>query len=73
MIRQLQWKLSPMDLGSFGRWYDYSMGRDAMFKVTNSKHAPWFVVRSDDKKKARLDRITHFLSMILYRRSRAKK
>ena len=61
-----QWKLSPMDLGSFGRWYDYSMARDAMLKATDSKHAPWFVVRSDDKKKARLNCISHFLSKIPY-------
>ena len=61
-----QWKLSPMDLGSFGLWYDYSMARDAMLKATDSKHAPWFVVRSDDKKKARLNCISHFLSKIPY-------
>jgi polyphosphate kinase len=61
-----QWKLSPMDLGSFGRWYDYSRARDAMLKATDSKHAPWFVVRSDDKKKARLNCISHFLSKIPY-------
>jgi polyphosphate kinase 2 (PPK2 family) len=63
-----QWKLSPMDLGSFSRWYDYSLARDAMLKTTDSKHAPWFVVRSDDKKKARLNCISHFLSKISYRK-----
>ena len=63
-----QWKLSPMDLGSYSRWYDYSIARDAMFKATDSKHAPWFVVHSDDKKKARLNCITHFLSMIPYKK-----
>jgi polyphosphate kinase len=63
-----QWKLSPMDLGSFGHWYDYSMARDAMLSATDSKHAPWFVVRSDNKKKARLNCITHFLSMIPYKK-----
>jgi polyphosphate kinase 2 len=62
-----QWKLSPMDLGSFGHWYDYSMARDAMLRATDSKHAPWFVVRSDNKKKARLNCISHFLSMIPYK------
>ena len=63
-----QWKLSPMDLGSFGRWYDYSMARDAMFKATDSKHAPWFVVRSDDKKKARLNCISHILRVVPYKK-----
>ncbi len=61
-----QWKLSPMDLESFRRWYDYSRARDAMLKASDSKHAPWFVVRSDDKKKARLNCIAHFLSKIPY-------
>jgi polyphosphate kinase len=59
-----QWKLSPMDLESFRRWYEYSRARDVMLKATDSKHAPWYIVRSDDKKKARLNCITHFLSMI---------
>ena len=45
-----QWKLSPMDLESYGRWYDYSRARDAMLKHTDSKNAPWFIVRSDDKR-----------------------
>src|SRR6267143_1169700 len=48
-----QWKLSPMDLESFGRWNEYSRARDMMFKATDSKHAPWYVVRSDDKRRAR--------------------
>ena len=63
-----QWKLSPMDLKSFRRWYDYSMARDAMFQTTDSKHAPWFVVHSNDKKKARLNCITHLRSMIPYKK-----
>ena len=63
-----QWKLSPMDLGSFSKWYEYSQARDLMLKATDSKHAPWFIVRSDDKKKARLNCISHFLSMIPYRK-----
>ena len=61
-----QWKLSPMDLESFRRWYEYSRARDTMLKATDTKHAPWYIVRSDDKKKARLNCITHFLSMIPY-------
>jgi len=61
-----QWKLSPMDLGSFRRWYEYSRARDRMLKATDTKYAPWYIVRSDDKKKARLNCITHLLSMIPY-------
>jgi len=60
------WKLSPMDLESFRRWYEYSRARDKMLEATDSKHAPWYIVRSDDKKKARLNYITHLLSMIPY-------
>ncbi|HMK29004.1 MAG TPA: polyphosphate kinase 2 [Terriglobales bacterium] len=63
-----QWKLSPMDLESFRRWYDYSRARDMMLKATDTKHAPWFVVHSDDKKKARLNCISHFLSLIPYKK-----
>jgi len=59
-----QWKLSPMDLESFSRWYEYSRARDLMLKATDSKHAPWYIIRSDDKKRARLNCIAHFLSMI---------
>ena len=59
-----QWKLSPMDLESFRRWYEYSRARDQMLEATDSKHAPWYIVRSDDKKKARLNCITHLLSKI---------
>lgn len=61
-----QWKLSPMDLESFRRWYAYSRARDVMLKATDTKHAPWYIVRSDDKKKARLNCIAHLLSMIPY-------
>jgi polyphosphate kinase 2 len=60
------WKLSPMDLKSYGRWYDYSRARDDMFAATDTACAPWFVVRSDDKRRARLDVITHLLSKIPY-------
>jgi polyphosphate kinase len=68
-----QWKLSPMDLESFRRWYEYSRARDTMLKATDSKHAPWYVVRSDDKKRARLNCISHFLSLIPYRKVHHKK
>src|SRR5436190_22527246 len=61
-----QWKLSPMDTESFGRWYDYSRARDMMFEATDTKIAPWHVVRSDDKKRARLNCISHILSLISY-------
>jgi polyphosphate kinase 2 len=59
-----QWKLSPMDVESFDRWYDYSRARDLMLEMTDSKHAPWFIVRSDDKRKGRLNCISHILSEI---------
>jgi polyphosphate kinase 2 len=62
-----QWKLSPMDLPSRSRWYDYSRARDMMLKATDTKHAPWHLVRSDDKKRARLNIIRHFLSLIDYK------
>ncbi|MGE5195202.1 MAG: polyphosphate kinase 2 [Deltaproteobacteria bacterium] len=60
------WKLSPMDLKSYSRWYDYSRARDEMFTATDTTWAPWFVVRSDDKKRARLNIISHLLSRIPY-------
>lgn len=60
------WKLSPMDLESYGRWYDYSRARDEMFAATDSAWAPWFVVRADDKKRARLNVISHLLGKIPY-------
>jgi len=61
------WKLSPMDLESYSRWYDYSRARDEMFAATDTAWAPWFVVRSDDKERARLNCITHLLSQIPYK------
>ncbi len=61
-----QWKLSPMDVESWTRWYDYSRARDAMFEATDTDHAPWYIVRSDDKKRARLNCIAHLLSLIPY-------
>ena len=60
------WKLSPMDLKSYGHWYDYSRARDDMFKATDTPWAPWFVANSDDKKRARLNIIAHLLSQIPY-------
>lgn len=60
------WKLSPMDLESYRRWYDYSRARDEMFKASDSTWAPWFVVRSDDKRHARLNVIRHLLDHIPY-------
>jgi polyphosphate kinase len=63
-----QWKLSPMDTESYRRWYDYSRARDLMFKATHSKHAPWHVIRSDDKRRARLNCIAHLLNSIPYKR-----
>jgi len=60
------WKLSPMDLKSYGRWFDYSRARDDMFQATDSSWAPWFVVRSDDKQRARLNVIEHLLKRIAY-------
>mgnify|MGYP003297102227 CR=1 FL=1 len=56
------WKLTPMDLKSYSRWFDYSRARDDMFKATDSSWAPWFVARSEDKKRVRLNVISHFLS-----------
>jgi polyphosphate kinase 2 len=61
------WKLSPMDLDSYSRWYDYSRARDAMFARTDSPFAPWHVVRSDDKRRARLNVISHLLSRVPYK------
>ena len=63
-----QWKLSPMDTESYRRWYDYSRARDLMFKATSSEHAPWRIVRSDDKRRARLNCISHLLEAIPYKR-----
>jgi polyphosphate kinase 2 len=68
-----QWKLSPMDLESYSRWYEYSRARDMMLRKTDSKHAPWHIVRSDDKRRARLNCISHILKRIpLERVSHAK-
>jgi polyphosphate kinase len=63
-----QWKLSPMDLESYRRWYEYSLARDRMLEATDSKHAPWYLVRSDNKRRARLNCISHLLRTIPYKK-----
>jgi polyphosphate kinase 2 len=63
-----QWKLSNMDLPSREKWYEYSIARDAMLKATDTKHAPWYLVRSDDKKRARLNVIAHLLKLIPHKK-----
>jgi polyphosphate kinase len=68
-----QWKLSPMDIESYRRWYDYSRARDMMLKATDSKHAPWHIVRSDDKRRARLNCISHILKSIPFKKSTGAK
>jgi polyphosphate kinase 2 len=67
------WKLSPMDLKSYSRWYDYSRARDEMFAATDTGYAPWYVARSDDKKRARLNIISHLLSQIPYKTAPREK
>jgi len=68
-----QWKLSPMDLPSRSHWYDYSRARDLMLEATDTSHAPWHIIISDDKKRARLNCISHFLSLIPYEPMSKKK
>jgi len=68
-----QWKLSPMDLPSRERWYEYSRARDIMLKATDTRHAPWYIVRSDDKKRARLNLIAHLLKLIPYKKVKRPK
>jgi len=63
-----QWKLSPIDLPSRSRWYDYSRARDMMLAATDTKTVPWHILRSDDKKRARLNCISHILSMVPYKK-----
>jgi polyphosphate kinase 2 (PPK2 family) len=60
------WKLSDMDLKSYSRWYDYSKARDAMFAATDTAWAPWYVAHTDDKKRGRLNIISHLLSQVPY-------
>jgi polyphosphate kinase 2 (PPK2 family) len=61
------WKLSPMDLKSYSRWYDYSRARDEMFAATDTGFAPWYVARTDDKRRARLNIITDLLNRVPYK------
>jgi polyphosphate kinase 2 len=68
-----KWKLSPMDLPSRERWYEYSLARDMMLDATDKDFAPWHIVRSDDKKRARLNLITHLLKQIPYKHMPQKK
>lgn len=68
-----QWKLSPTDLYSRSRWFEYSRARDAMLKATDTKFAPWYIVPSDDKRRARLNCIRHLLSLIPYKKVARKK
>lgn len=68
-----QWKLSPMDTESFGRWYDYSRARDMMLEATDTKQAPWRLIRSNDKRKARLNIISHILNTIPYKKIAREK
>jgi polyphosphate kinase 2 len=68
-----QWKLSPMDLESYSRWYSYSRARDMMLDATDTEEAPWYVVRSDDKRRARLNCIAHVLDRIPYKDIREDK
>lgn len=67
------WKLSPMDLKSYSRWYDYSRARDDMFKATDTDFAPWYAARSDDKRRARLNIISHLLGKIPYKSAPREK
>ncbi len=62
------WKLSPMDLKSYNRWYDYSRARDDMFAATDTGFAPWYVARTDDKRRGRLNIISHLLKQIPYKK-----
>jgi polyphosphate kinase len=68
-----QWKLSPMDTESYKHWYAYSKARDMMLDTTDSKEAPWYVIRSDDKRRARLNCITHILETIPHKKIRSEK
>ena len=60
------WKLSPIDIASYNKWYDYSRARDDMLIATDTRHAPWYIVPADDKKRARLNCMSHLLSLIPY-------
>ncbi len=68
-----QWKLSPMDLPSRERWFDYSRARDRMLEASDTKHAPWYIVRSNDKRRARLNVIAHLLDLIPHKKLKREK
>lgn len=68
-----RWKLSPMDLESHRRWYDYSRARDAMFAATDTPQSPWYVVQTDDKERARLNCISHLLSVVPWKKITQEK
>ena len=68
-----QWKLSPMDLPSRSKWYEYSKARDLMLEATDTKHAPWYVLPSNDKRRARLNCIAHLLKLIPYEKVQREK
>ena len=68
-----QWKLSPIDLCSRSKWFEYSRARDMMLEATDTDFAPWYIVRSDDKQRARLNCISHLLELIPYKKVSRKK
>jgi polyphosphate kinase len=68
-----QWKLSPMDLESYGRWYKYSRARDRMLEATDTDFSPWHIVRTDDKRRGRLNLISHLLKLIPYEQIKREK
>jgi polyphosphate kinase len=68
-----QWKLSPMDVGSYNRWYDYSRARDKMLEATDTQQSPWHIVRTDNKRRGRLNLITHLLRLVPYKRIEKEK
>jgi polyphosphate kinase 2 (PPK2 family) len=68
-----QWKLSAMDLPSRTRWFGYSRARDLMLEATDTEHAPWYILRSDDKKRARLNCLAHILDLIPYKKAPREK
>ncbi|MFC7336257.1 polyphosphate kinase 2 [Haloferula chungangensis] len=68
-----QWKLSPMDLPSRSKWFEYSRARDMMLEATDSEHAPWYILNSDNKKRARLNCIQHILNLIPYKKLKREK
>jgi polyphosphate kinase len=63
-----QWKLSPMDVDSWPRWYDYSRARDRMLEATDTPYGPWYILRSDDKRRARLNCLAHILHLMPYKK-----